>query len=149
LILGRWQTNGIVIVQTGLPFTLASQNADTGGAGGSRPDFIRDGTLPSDQRSLQRWFDPTAYATPRQYTFGNTGRDTLFGPGRTNVDMSLFKDFPIKERFIVQFRAEAFDVFNHPQFGQPNSTVESAQAGRITSTVGNPRQLQLALRMQW
>jgi hypothetical protein len=63
--------------------------------------------------------------------------------------MSLFKDFPIKERFIVQFRAEAFNVFNHPQFGQPNSTVESAQAGRITSTVGNPRQLQLALRMQW
>jgi hypothetical protein len=83
LILGRWQTNGIVIVQTGLPFTLASQNADTGGAGGSRPDFIRDGTLPSDQRSLLRWFDPTAYATPRQYTFGNTGRDTLFGPAPT------------------------------------------------------------------
>ena len=149
LILGGWQTNGILIVQSGLPFTVGSQNADTGGAGGSRPDFLRDGTLPSSQRSLDRWFDRTAYTTPRQYTFGNTGRNTLFGPGRTNVDMSLFKDFPIKEAFKVQFRAEAFNVFNHPQFGLPNSSVESSQGGRITSTVGNPRQLQLALRMQW
>ncbi|MBI3473603.1 MAG: TonB-dependent receptor [Candidatus Solibacter usitatus] len=149
LILGGWQTNGIWIGQTGLPFTVGSQNADTGGAGGSRPDFIRDGTLSGDQRTILRWFDPTGYATPKQYTFGNTGRNTLFGPGRTNVDMSLFKDFPIKEEFKVQFRAEAFNVFNHPQFGQPNASVENSQAGRITSLVGNPRQLQVALRVQW
>ena len=148
-ILGGWQTNGVVIMQSGLPFTVGSQNANTGGAGGSRPDFVRDGTLPSGQRSLNRWFDPTGYVTPQPYTFGNTGRDTLFGPGRYNIDMSLFKDFPIRERFLVQFRAEAFNVFNHPQFGQPNGTVESTQAGRITSTVGNPRQLQVALRIQF
>jgi hypothetical protein len=138
-----------VISQTGLPFTLGSQNADTGGAGGSRPDALRDGTLASDKRTLDRWFDPTAYATPRQYVFGNAARNNLFGPGRINFDMSLFKDFPIREEFKVQFRAEAFNVFNHPQFGQPNGTVENSQAGRITSTVGNPRQLQVALRLQW
>ena len=149
VLLGGWQTNGIVILQTGLPFTVAHAGANTGGAGGSRPDFVRDATLPSGQRSLARWFDPTAFAVPAIYTFGNVGRDTLFGPGRWNVDMSLFKDFHLHERLVLQFRAEAFNVFNHPQFGQPNGTVGTSSAGTITSIVGNPRQMQLALRIQF
>ncbi|MDX1979717.1 MAG: TonB-dependent receptor [Bryobacteraceae bacterium] len=149
VILGGWQTNGVVIMQTGLPFTVGHAGANTGGAGGSRANFVRDATLPSDQRSLQRWFDITAFATPALYTFGNLGRNTLYGPGRWNYDMSLFKDFSIRERLIVQFRAEAFNVFNHPQFGQPNSTIGAGGVGSITSTVGNPRQLQLALRVQF
>lgn len=149
LVFGGWQTNGVVIMQTGLPFTVGHAGANTGGAGGSRADFVRDATLPSDQRSLQRWFDTTAFAAPAIYTFGNLGRNTLFGPGRWNYDMSLFKDFPIRERLITQFRAEAFNVFNHPQFGQPASTIGAGGVGSITSTVGNPRQLQLALRIQF
>jgi len=149
LVLGGWQTNGIVIMQTGLPFTASHAGANTGGAGGSRPDFLRDPTLPSDQRSLARWFDVTAFAAPQIYTFGNLGRNTLYGPGRWNFDMSLFKDFPLRESIIVQFRAEAFNIFNHPQFGQPNATIGTSPAGTITSIVGNPRQLQLALRLQF
>jgi hypothetical protein len=148
-LLGGWQTNGILILQTGLPFTVSHSGANTGGAGGSRPDFVRDATLPSGQRSLARWFDPTAFAVPAIYTFGNVGRDTLFGPGRWNVDMSLFKDFHIREPLILQFRGEAFNVFNHPQFGQPNSAVGTPTAGTITSIVGNPRQMQVALRLQF
>jgi hypothetical protein len=149
LLLGGWQTNGIVIMQTGLPFTVASASANTGGAGGSRPDFVRDATLPSGQRSLARWFDTAAFAVPAIYTFGNLARNNLFGPGRWNVDMSLFKDFPIREPLLLQFRAEAFNVFNHPQFGQPNASVGTSSAGTITSTVGNPRQMQIALRLQF
>jgi hypothetical protein len=149
LLLGGWRTNGTLIVQTGLPFTVGHSGANTGGAGGSRADFVRDATLPSDQRSLNRWFDITAFAQPAIYTFGNLGRNTLFGPGRWNWDMSLLKDFPIKEPVVVQFRADAFNVFNHPQFGQPASTIGTGQPGRITSIVGNPRLLQLALRVQF
>ncbi len=149
LVLGGWQTNGIVILQTGLPFTPSSAGANTGGAGGSRPDFVRDATLPSGQRSLQRWFDTTAFGVPALYTFGNLGRNTLFGPGRWNFDMSLFKDFPLHEQLVLQFRAEAFNVFNHPQFGQPNASIGTSTAGTITSIVGNPRQMQLALRIQF
>ena len=67
-------------------------------------------------------------------------------PGRVNFDMSLFKDFPIREQVKCQLRAEAFNIFNTPQFGQPNATIGNAQAGVISSTVGNPRQLQVALR---
>ncbi|MFN7918976.1 MAG: TonB-dependent receptor [Bryobacteraceae bacterium] len=148
-IVGGWQLNGIVIMQTGLPFTVGHAGANTGGAGGSRPDFLRDPALPSDQRTLQRWFDPAAFLTPAIYTFGNVGRNTLYGPGRWNVDASLFKDFRIREPLVLQFRAEAFNLFNHPQFGQPNATIGTSSAGTITSTVGNPRQLQLALRLQF
>lgn len=149
LVLGGWQINSIIIMQTGLPFTVGHAGANTGGAGGSRADFLRDATLPGGQRTLQRWFDPTAFNTPAIYTFGNLGRNTLFGPGRWNVDSSLFKDFALTEKVVLQFRAEAFNLFNHPQFGQPNATVPLATAGTITSTVGNPRQLQLALRLQF
>ena len=63
--------------------------------------------------------------------------------------MSLFKDFHIHEQLILQFRAEAFNVFNHPQFGQPKASVGTSSAGTITSIVGNPRQMHVALRIQF
>jgi hypothetical protein len=66
-----------------------------------------------------------------------------------NFDTSLFKDFYFNENWKLQFRAEAFNLFNTPQFGQPNAGIGVANAGVITSTVGNPRQLQLALRLQF
>ncbi|HVX56884.1 MAG TPA: hypothetical protein VHA37_04075, partial [Candidatus Saccharimonadales bacterium] len=142
---GGWQFNGILQAQTGLPFTPTLQNSTTNGTG-SRPDRVGSGVLSSGQ-SLQHWFDPTAFTTPALYTYGNAGRDILFGPGRTNVDASLFKDFRVIERLTAQFRAEAFNIFNHPQFGQPNATIGNGAVGTITSTVGNPRQLQVALRL--
>ena len=149
LILGGWQTNVIATMQTGLPFTLglASPTVNTGG--GSRPDRVGSGVLPSDQRSISRWFDASAFTIPAQFTYGNAGRNILFGPGRVNFDASLFKDFRIREEMMFQFRAEAFNVFNHPQFGLPNGTITNSQTGVISSVVGNPRQLQLALRFQF
>lgn len=148
-LFGGWQTNGIWTIQTGLPFSLGLQTAQTNGAGGSRPDAFRDGTLDKGQRSITRWFDPSAYGAPTTLRFGNAARNNLYGPGRVNFDSSLFKDFAFGESFKVQFRAEAFNTFNHPQFGQPNGTIGNAQAGVIGSTVGTPRVLQLALKLQW
>jgi len=147
-LLGGWRTNGFVTVQTGLPFTPGLQTSTTNGTG-SRPDGLRDATLPSDKRTLQRWFDPTAFGTPPLYTYGSLGRDTLFGPGRVNFDLSLIKDFKFNERVKVTFRTESFNLFNHPQFGQPNASIGSSQAGLISGTVGNSRLLQLALRVQF
>lgn len=150
-LLGGWQTNTIMTLQSGLPFNLGWAGGDvTGGAGGSRPNSLgRDGTLDSGTRNLDRWFDPAAYGRPDNFTFGNVARNPLFGPGRVNFDWSLFKDFALTESFKVQFRTEAFNLFNHPQFGQPNGNIGTGQAGQIRSTVGNPRQLQLALRIQF
>lgn len=144
-VLGGWQTNGILTAQTGLPFTAVLQTSTTNGTG-SRPNGNGPVTYP---RTLQQWFLPNAFSTPAAYTYGNLGRNTLFGPGRVNWDMSLFKNFVIREQTRLEFRAEAFNVFNHPQFGQPNSSIGNAQVGQITSTVGNPRQLQMGLRFQF
>ncbi len=145
-VLGGWQTNGILTVQTGLPFSPVLQTSTTNTGTGSRPNVV--GTVRYPQ-TLQHWFDPSAFGIPAPYTYGNAGRDTLSGPGRTNWDMSLFKNFTIREQTQLEFRAEAFNIFNHPQFGLPNATIGNPQAGSITSTVGNPRQLQVALRLQF
>ncbi|MGI8989727.1 MAG: carboxypeptidase regulatory-like domain-containing protein [Bryobacteraceae bacterium] len=145
-LLGGWQANGVLQWQTGLPYTPQLNNSTTNGTG-SRPDRIGSGDLPSGQRSLSHWFDQTAFTTPAQFVYGNAGRDILYGPGRTNLDASLFKNFKPLEKLDVQFRGEAFNVLNHPQFGQPNGTIGSGSVGTITSTVGNPRQLQVALRL--
>ncbi len=148
MMLGGWRINTNAILQSGLPFNLGLNNsANTNGAGGSRPDRIGSGVLPSDQRSLQRWFDAGAFAQPPNGRFGNAARNALYGPGRVNFDMSLFKDFAFSERAKLQFRSEFFNVFNTPQFGQPNGTIFNPGVGQITSTVGNPRQIQLALRL--
>ena len=81
------------------------------------------------------------------FTFGNGGRNVLRGPGRTNVDFSLFKNFQITERFKLQFRSELFNIFNHAQFDLPNSAVGNPSAGIITALIGPPRQVQFALRL--
>jgi hypothetical protein len=147
-VLGGWQLNGLLQSQTGLPFTpqLNTTTVNTGTA--SRPNRIASGNLSSGQ-SIKHWFDQTAFNSPALYVYGNAGRDILFGPGRTNLDASLFKDFHPVERLTIQFRAESFNLFNHPQFGQPNATIGSGSVGQITSTVGNPRQTQLALRLMF
>lgn len=162
LALGGWQTNGFLTFQTGLPFTagLATNSLNTGT--GSRPQALHSAQLAEGQRSLAHWFDTSlagytagvdattaAWGPNPPGLYGNAGRDTLYGPGRWNIDASLFKDFVIREAMKFQFRAEGFNIFNHPQFGQPNATVGSPSAGVISSTVGNPRQMQLALRFQF
>jgi hypothetical protein len=145
-ILGGWQTNGILTVQTGLPFSAVLQTSTTNTGTSSRPNVLGPVTYP---KTLQQWFNPSAFGIPAPYTYGNAGRDTLFGPGRVNWDMSLFKNFVIRDQMRFEFRAEAFNVFNHPQFGLPNPNIGNAQAGSITSIVGNPRQLQMGLRFQF
>ena len=145
-ILGGWQTNGLLFTQSGLYFTpvLGTSNSNTGTA--SRPNISGPVTYP---RTLTNWFSSSAYTTTALYTYGNAGRDSLIGPGRTNFDTSIFKSFPVHDQTLFQFRFEAFNVFNHPQFGYPNANVGTAQVGQITSIVGNPRNLQASLQFQF
>ncbi|MBI1354304.1 MAG: hypothetical protein GC160_08155 [Acidobacteria bacterium] len=150
--LGGWKVNGILTIQSGLPFTptLASSVSN---AGGSRPDLMHSAKLDNPDRA--HWFDTSfntqgaAWGQPTIYTFGNAGRNILRGPGRTNLDFSLFKDFGLTEKFNLQFRAETFNIFNTPQFGLPNGSIGNPSAGIITSTVGNPRQMQMGLRLSF
>ena len=145
-LLGGWQVNGINTFQTGLPFTPTLNAAVANTGTGSRPDRIGDGgTLTGP--TVDRWFDTSAFATPASFTFGNSGRNILYGPGRVNFDFSLFKDFPVNDRVKVQFRAEAFNLFNHPQFDLPNAAIGAGNAGTITGIVGTPRQIQFGAKI--
>jgi hypothetical protein len=87
------------------------------------------------------------WATPAQFTYGNAGRGILRGPGRTDVDFSVFKQFAATERLHLQLRGEFFNVLNHPQFDLPGQTIGSPSAGVITATVGTPRDIQFSLRL--
>ena len=150
-VAGGWQTNLIFTDHSGQPFTpeLNFNPANTN-VGDARPNRIADGNLPSDQRTVQRWFDTAAFIAGPSYVFGNAGRNIIIGPGAVNTDFSAFKSFGIPvlgEQGTLQFRAEFFNLFNHPQFALPNATVNIAQGGSITSTNNPMRQIQFALKL--
>jgi hypothetical protein len=154
-ILGGWQINGIQTFHTGLYFSpSAAQNTIGSGVGAERPNVVGTPNLPSSQRTLQRWFDPSAFATPATYIWGNSGRNVLVGPGTKQFDLSTFKNFPWgrKEAQMLQFRAEFFNVLNTPQFNNPNASIGNASAG-VISAAGEKtffqrtsRQIQMALK---
>jgi hypothetical protein len=152
IALGGWDTNFIFTAQTGLPFTPVLQTS-VSNAGGSRPDRLKSGELENPDPFL--WFDNSfntanaAWGVPVQYTFGNSGRNILRGPGRVNFDWSMFKDFVASERWRLQYRAEFFNLFNTPQFDLPNPSIGNPAAGRITSTIGPNRQIQMGLRLSF
>ena len=111
----------------------------------------------SGPKTPQEYFNTAAFQIPilanqpgSTYSFGNEGRDVIEGPGIVTLDLSLVRNFTIKERFKIQFRAESFDSLNHPIFNEPNITADNPAFGTITSTIvtGTPnRQNQLALRL--
>ena len=141
-VLGGWQVNGIVAARNGTPFTptINFDNANANG-GAQRPNVVGPTNGP---KTLNEYFNTAAYAVPAPYTYGDAGRNSLRGPGFTDVDFSLFRNFAIRERMNLQFRAESFNLLNHPNFSNPDGTLEDANFGKITSTSGAPREFQLA-----
>jgi hypothetical protein len=95
---------------------------------------------------VQRFFNTAAYSVAAPYTFGNAGRTSIRGPSYTNLDTSLFRDFTVYRETSLEFRTEFFNVLNHPQFQNPDGTLQDSTFGQITSTTGNPRLIQFALK---
>jgi hypothetical protein len=146
---GNWELNGIVTLESGVPFTVVDgvdQSLD--GVAGDRPDQVGDpnGPWSNHGQEVAQYFNTSAFVLNSPGTFGTAGRNTLIGPGLFNVDYSMTKTFPIHESVNLQFRAEAFNLFNHANFDNPNSTLNSPLYGRIT-TAEPPRVLQFALRL--
>ena len=148
-VFGSWQVDGIYQAQTGYPFTpaLSFDNANAGN--GSWPNRVCSGSISNP--TLQEWFNTSCFVAPPQYQFGNTGRNVLFGPGIDDLDFALHRAFKIPwgEQTQLQFRAEAFNFLNHPQFGQPGSTIGTPTAGVISGTSIANREVQFALRLSW
>jgi len=153
--LGGWQINGILNLSSGNPFNVfASSSAGCGCTVGElRADRIKDGRLPSDQQSVNGWFDKTAFTDPPTSTattvgrYGDSGRNIIPGPGLATMDFSLFKKFPMKEGRMFQFRAEFFNVFNRSNFLYPDSVTNASwESGGIITRAYPGRIGQLALK---
>ncbi|MDX1979107.1 MAG: carboxypeptidase regulatory-like domain-containing protein [Bryobacteraceae bacterium] len=145
-VLGGWALSGIFTAADGIPFTpsLSFDNANTGGP--NRPNRLRDGQL--ENRTIQRYFDIDAFAFPAQFTYGNSGRNVLIGPGSNSVDFVVHRNFrlPVNEVSELQFRVEAFNAFNRTHFDLPGSAIGTPAAGVIGATSNPNRQLQLGLK---
>ena len=142
--LGNWQVNGIITLQSGLPISpvLGFDNSNTGNFQ-DRPDTIGN---PNDgPRSPTEWFNTGAFALPAPFSFGNTGRNTIDGPDIKTFDFSLFKNFNFTESKALQFRAEFFNLFNHPNFDPPGVTFGTPSFGVIGGSA-DPREIQFALK---
>ncbi len=164
-----WQLNSIITVQSGRPINIITD------AGGVNSNFVqRPDVVPGVNPILPNWTPTTGYLNPNAFAypavtaadpngyFGNLGRDQIFGPGFWNYDFSTTKNFQFRERFQLQFRAEFFNIFNHPNFALPSNVVSpgSPTAGLITQTPdvaqgnpglggGGPRVMQFGLRLQF
>ena len=174
-MLGGWRLGGIVSYRTGTPATIAV-NVRTPGYlfSPSRPNLIAGRSNNPTEGVTERcsgveagrelgtpdiYYDPCAFSLPAPGTLGNLGRNTVIAPSVFNADVSLQKEFSIDSEKRLQFRAEIFNLLNHPNFGgnRGNTAVvfsgssgrRSSSAGRLSSTVGTARQLQFALRLSF
>jgi hypothetical protein len=154
LIFGGWNLNGITSIRSGQPFNPTLPNArialGTAAVQQWRPDRIASGSV--DDPNPERWFDTSAFIRPCDATgcrLGNSGVNILTAGGQVNSDFGVTKYFPLTERFRLQLRVEAFNIFNTPAYGIPNSNLESPDVGKVRSTVSTPRVFQYALRLEF
>jgi hypothetical protein len=148
-VAGGWEVDAILVLQSGLPFTVGAPAATNNGAG-ARADVVAGVNPYPAVQTLQQWFNPAAFSIPPAscYCYGDGGRDVLTGPRAANVDLTAAKRFRITETSNLTFRTEFFNALNHPQFAIPgNTTIGSNGVGSISATARTSRQIQLALRL--
>jgi hypothetical protein len=152
-LLGGWETSGILTMQTGFPFT-PNLRGDTAGVGaGTGGIFVRpilapgaDWHLDDNLKSTSRFFNTSAFLSPAAGTFGNVGRNVIIGPGLVNADIVLARYIRVNEGLRLQFRAEFFNTFNHPNYNLVGRIVNDPTFGQIQSQF-DPRQLQFGLKI--
>lgn len=179
LLFGHWQISGVTTLQSGYPFTVVTGGPDSSGfnqastsglspAAGDRPDLAKPGPLPQDNHNPDAAFDRIWFTPAFAGRVGTSGRNQYYGPGLQNYDFAVAKDFSmwtrLGEQTRLQFRADFFNLFNHPNFANPVSDLSNASFGKITQTlgtasapsigttggaIGGPRLIQLSLRIRF
>ena len=148
-ILGGWQVQGISELLSGFYITPSGTNVcNCGSFVPQRVNVVRSDYGRLDNPTPNRWYDKTAFALPAAGFQGNAGRNKILGPPFRNLDFSVAKNFPITERFKLQYRAEFFNILNHPNFGFPDANISNVTAGVISSAYDG-RDIQMGLRLQW
>lgn len=147
-VVSGWSLSGITAIMSGQPFSV-SFSSRTEGWPSSRANLVAGAPLYPSNQSIHQWFNASAFAVPAPYTFGNSAYDMLWGPGFQNWDMSLSKKTPIwRERVNLLLRLDAFNAFNHPEFGNPNASISNmSTVGTITGLSGEPRTLSIGAKL--
>jgi hypothetical protein len=142
-----WQIGEVLVVQSGLPFTVTVPGSPSNTGASSRANPVSGASTLPAQQSINQWFNPAAFAIPPAYSWGTLARDSLNGPGLVNLDTMVSRRFIFGEHRSLDFRWELFNAPNHPQFGLPASTIGVGGVATITSTQRANRQMQFALRL--
>jgi hypothetical protein len=150
----HWQASAIYQIQSGMPFTI-SVFGDTANAGtllGENPiraNYTGAPVFGPGTRNAAEWFNPAAFSTPPAYTFGNVGRNSVYGPGLQTLDLAVQRSFALSERTSFQFRGEFFNALNKTNLGTPNRFVNEPQFGTITMAMTPGREIQMSARVSF
>ncbi|HUQ91495.1 MAG TPA: hypothetical protein VM120_07425, partial [Bryobacteraceae bacterium] len=147
----NWRVSTLYQVQSGFPFTISvfGDTANAGTAVGENPiraDYTGQPVFGPGTRTTDTWFNPAAFATPRAFTFGSVGRNTVYGPGLQTLDAAIVRSFVLSEKVRLEMRAEAYNALNHSNWGTPNRFVNTPQFGSITEATTPGREFQLSAR---
>ncbi len=150
----NWQLSTVYQAQSGFPFTISvfGDTANTGTVLGENPvraNYTGQPVFGAGTHRPEQWFDPRAFASPAPYTFGNVGRNTVYGPGMQTLDFAVARGFQLREAARLQVRFEAFNGLNRVNLGTPNRFVNTAQFGTITEASTPGRQIQLSARVSF
>jgi hypothetical protein len=154
---GGWQASGILYLRGGLPLTISQTQGVQSTGTGNRPNRICDGKLSNP--TIDKWYDTACFVRTPDITgtYGDAGRGILRGPGSFNIDASITKNTRIGN-LNTEIRLEAFNLLNHPQFANPNTTFDNAAGGTISAMLSNPacslcgtteRQVQLGVKVKF
>lgn len=150
----EWQVTALYQAQSGFPFTISvfGDTANTGTVLGENPvraNYTGANVFGEGTHTAAEWFNPLAFAAPAPYTFGNVGRNTVYGPGMQTLDFGVVRSFAVTETARFQIRMEAFNSLNKVNLGTPNRFVNTAQFGTITESSTPGRQVQLSARFSF
>jgi hypothetical protein len=150
----NWRVSTIFQAQSGFPLTI-SVFGDTANAGtvlGENPvraNYTGQPVFGPGTHTADMWFNPAAFSTPAAYTFGNVGRNTVYGPGMQTLDAAIVREFGLTERTKFQIRGEFFNALNRVNLGTPNRFVNTPQFGTITEASTPGREIQLSARISF
>ena len=149
-----WHLSTVYQVQTGFPFTVSvfGDTANSGTVLGENPiraNLTGQPIFTSGTHTSARWFNTKAFVAPPAYTFGDVGRNSVYGPGLQTLDLAVVRDFSLIERAKFQFRGEFFNALNHTNLGTPDRFVNTPQFGSITEITTPGREVQLSARISF
>ena len=154
LVTQNWHLSTLYQVESGMPFTISvfGDTANSGTVLGENPiraNITGQPVFGPGTRTAAEWFNPAAFAAPPAYTFGDAGRNSVYGPPLQSLDLALVRSFNLTERASFQFRAEAFNALNKTNLGTPNRFVNTPQFGTITMAMSPARELQVSARLSF